>query len=370
MYSLNHNIEKIVFKIRELDGPGFGLMNGKAGIGLFFANYLGKTKLDRYEVINYFQKTITEIEGTLIGDLSSLNFSDGICGILCTLKILEKENCFYRFDYDISNISEILKIKFKQFINSNNYEFLYGAGGLLQFFRKFEDFDFLDEAILLFRLKSENNSAWRTYNKRTFERDYVDLGVAHGIGGLIGIIGQCFQNLTDKENSIKLLFNLYEFYKKSEMKFENISLFPYGASNKVKNSSSRLAWCYGDPGIGLMFLNTGINTGNTELSDYGIKVLLHSSFRKNPETTQINNCFLCHGSSGLAMIFLNAFKKTGIHQFREASDFWMQYSLENFDEAIKMNYPGFLNGLAGLGLAILSYETNENLLWEDLLLLN
>jgi hypothetical protein len=84
-----------------------------------------------------------------------------------------------------------------------------------------------------------------------------------------------------------------------------------------------LAWCYGDPGIGLSFLQAGLYTNSKVMTEYGIEILDHSSKRICLEENMVYDPFFCHGTIGVSMIFLNAFKITGIGTFKFSSEFWL-----------------------------------------------
>jgi hypothetical protein len=142
-----------------------------------------------------------------------------------------------------------------------------------------------------------------------------------------------------------------------------------------RNGRSRLAWCYGDPGsaIGLMHLADIMK--DYELKSLAITILKHSTTRTNPSSNLVNDPFICHGAAGIALIYLVAYKNTGIADFKTASNKWYRYMLQltskelyvkNFEN---QNY-ALLTGYYGVAMTIMTLNNIAEADWLYPLLIN
>ena len=99
-------------------------------------------------------------------------------------------------------------------------------------------------------------------------------------------------------------------------------------------------------------------------------ILIHSSKRRDlNENGVIDACF-CHGASGIAHIFHRMYKETELDECGEAARYWMEKTIEmsKFKDGLAgykvwrrdngfENDAGLLEGIAGIGLALLSYHS-------------
>ena len=162
------------------------------------------------------------------------------------------------------------------------------------------------------------------------------------------------------------------------------SYFPnYIPTNSQKSiSKSRLAWCYGDLGIGMALWKAGKATDNTVWKDRGLEVLLKSTQRQKYEESMIRDTGICHGSAGLAMIFSRMYLETGRDDFKDATNFWISQTLKlsYFQDGLA-GYKTFfkdewicdyslLTGIFGIGLVLLTCLENDKQTWDEMFLLS
>lgn len=62
--------------------------------------------------------------------------------------------------------------------------------------------------------------------------------------------------------------------------------------------------------------------------DEAISILKHCARRRDPEQTLVKDAGLCHGSYGIALMFLRMYKETLAPDFKDAMEFWMQDGLQ------------------------------------------
>ena len=146
-------------------------------------------------------------------------------------------------------------------------------------------------------------------------------------------------------------------------------------------SKSRLAWCYGDLGIGLALWQAGKAVKNHVWKEKGLDILLQSTKRRALHETSVIDAGICHGSAGLVMIFRRLFFETQRDEFKDVILYWIDQTLNlsRFNDGLA-GYKSFvknewicdyslLTGISGIGLTLLSYLFEDKQEWDELFLL-
>ncbi|KOH43329.1 lanthionine synthetase LanC family protein [Sunxiuqinia dokdonensis] len=349
-----------------------GLLEGEIGKILFLSEYLNFQE-DK-NITNYLNQSIPRVIGEIESRPYTYNYANGLCGILTAFCLINKTlEIPLEVTYDTDNQ---MFSTFKKSLKPNNYEFLFGGLGYMFYFLNRPDdvaVPFLEEMIndlLAFRNKNGHGIFWKSYHRVTFDKSYVNLGLAHGMAAIVGIMAETYFKYPNFWHAKRIVEQIYQFYLSNENHTsKNTSLFAYGISSKNRiDKNCRLAWCYGDAGIGITFLISGNKIGNTEVYEFGKEILLHSAIRRDVSDSQVDDPYFCHGSAGLAIIFLNAYKLTKDKRFEETAFYWLNTTLRFLKEK-KYSRTGFLTGLSGVGLVLLSFLKNDHLQWEKLMLL-
>lgn len=130
----------------------------------------------------------------------------------------------------------------------------------------------------------------------------------------------------------------------------------------------------------------GVVIHNEEWKNRALEVLLYAAEkRRNLEENSVRDAGLCHGTAGIAHIFYRTWWNTGVLEFKQAADYWFDKTLEmaKFPNGIAgyktwkgLEYGGWqndyclLDGVAGIGLALMSYYTETEPSWDECLLLS
>lgn len=114
------------------------------------------------------------------------------------------------------------------------------------------------------------------------------------------------------------------------------STFPNGVIESESPSNSRLAWCYGDLGIGMALYLAGKTTNNINWESKALEVLLRTTKRRTDDLTLVVDAGLCHGAVGIAHIYNRMYGYTKNIIFKEASDYWFSKTLDmaKFDDGL------------------------------------
>lgn len=126
-----------------------------------------------------------------------------------------------------------------------------------------------------------------------------DLGVAHGVPGVIGLLAHALRLGIGTEHTTQLLEHSLRWLQAQE----NPSL-PHSRFASVTSragESSRLAWCYGDLGIAAVLSVAAGASGEVALARWW-RTLAVQRIEQSPATWQLSDDSLCHGRAGLLHI--------------------------------------------------------------------
>jgi len=135
-------------------------------------------------------------------------------------------------------------------------------------------------------------------------------------------------------------------------------------------------------GIAWALWQSGIAVNNLQWQDKAIEIMKYSTLRVNWEQTLVNDCGICHGSAGVAMMFRRFYLETHEEVFRDAWIYWNNFTLhfKRFDDGLAgfkthelqewKNDFSLLTGISGIGLSILSYLRDDVQEWDELFLLS
>jgi len=200
---------------------------------------------------------------------------------------------------------------------------------------------------------------------------WLDLGVAHGIPGVVAILGELAARGVATEiyrDAVSAL--LVHQQDRGE------SAFPATLRSDRASSPSRLAWCYGDPGIAAALCTAAVATDDRELLARAGEIAARAA-RRDPATSGVVDAGLCHGSIGLALCFQVVAVATGDAACADAARFWVRDALSRFadDGTVirarlssggaweRVSSTGLLNGAAGLALGLLAATTPVAAAW-------
>jgi lantibiotic modifying enzyme len=208
-----------------------------------------------------------------------------------------------------------------------------------------------------------------------------DLGVAHGIAGVIAFLGQVASIEALSGEAISLLEGAVRWMLAQQLPAESGFGFGYAAERR---EPARSAWCYGDPGIAAALLVAARAVARSDWAQIAIELGIRST-RRAFEETHVVDVGLCHGAVGLAHIYNRLYQTTGIETFAEAARDWYQriLAMRNPGEGLARystyersgtgsfewkSHCGLLTGISGIALALLAGATELEPEWDRVLL--
>ncbi len=388
-----HGLLKDHFK----ENTQVGVLSGISGISLFHFYYSKYTETDIYydagvEILN-------ESVHRINSGYNVPTYCTGIAGAGWVFDHLVEED-FIELNTDelLSDLDEYLYGIMIADIKAGNYDFLHGAIGYgFYFLKRFKNTksDTLKERYITYLLalvseleelseKDKNGLKWPlVLHKKTEEPEY-NFSLSHGIPSIINFLSRLHE-YQEFRDAVEMLLKGGVTYLVS---FENrdkeaFSLFPNSVIDTHRGIDSRLAWCYGDLGVGLTLRRAAKTLKDDQLHETAIRILKHATHRKTIEQSLVKDAGLCHGSYGNAQIFGRLYQETNDNIFKEAATYWIKQgvAMGTFEDGyagykqwqgkdkIWENEINFLTGIAGIGMAIMFYLSDFETTWDECLMI-
>jgi hypothetical protein len=217
-------------------------------------------------------------------------------------------------------------------------------------------------------------------------KGYYNLGVAHGLPGVLPVLaGACAAGVA-VERARPLLDSSVRFLLARRLDPGSPSCFAGSFFPGEAPAPTRLAWCYGDPGIAATLLVAARAVGEPEWERHALDIARAAAARTDG-SAHVRDAGLCHGAAGLGHLFNRMYQMTGDEELARAARFWFErtYEFQTPGEEVagfRAYDPnpegepgwradaGFLEGAAGVGLAFLGAISNVEPAWDRVLLIS
>lgn len=215
-----------------------------------------------------------------------------------------------------------------------------------------------------------------------YPHGFYNLGVAHGVPGIIALLGRTYSAGIAQDKAKWLLDRAVAWLLKQRLPGTSVSCFADTISQGADTRHDcRLAWCYGDAGIAAALLLAARCTKTKSWEAEALDVAQRSA-RRAPETCGATDACVCHGSAGLAHIFNRLYQATRDELYADAARYWLERTLQfrqpgkgaagylswgmGADETIIELQPklGLIQGIAGIGLALLAAVSDVEPSWD------
>lgn len=213
---------------------------------------------------------------------------------------------------------------------------------------------------------------------------YYNLGVAHGVPGVIGFCANIKRRGVVIEGLDVLMERAMTWVLRHRLPDGTYDTWSAPGSAPVSNS--RLAWCYGELGLSLTLLQAARASANKRTEVAALEIASHAATCRDATATK--DAGLCHGAAGNAHLFNRLFQATRHEEYRQAARFWFDRALQlrttqgiggfrswkplDINEQLKSNPweddQTFLTGSSGIGLALLAAISDSEPLWDRVLL--
>ena len=213
-----------------------------------------------------------------------------------------------------------------------------------------------------------------------FPAGNYNLGVAHGVPGVIGLLGLA---QTAGVECRSLLDGAVAWLLAQKLPPGSGSVFSYSIAAGVEAKPTRVAWCYGDLGVAATLLVAGRAVGERDWEREAVEIARLAAGRAL-EDSGMQDAGICHGAAGIAHLFNRLHQATGDPALAAAARRWIDQTLAlrqpgvgiggfqmwvpNEERALGWrDEAGFLTGSSGVGLALLAAATEVEPEWDRVL---
>lgn len=383
-------------KSSELDDPS--LTGGCAGLALLYA-YCAKAEPgdDDEEIAIQFLLRAIDLTGELT---LSPSLYHGFTGVAWAVEHL-REPLLHSDDEDTNEaVDEAIVVYLSQSPWADDYDLIAGLVGIGVY--ALERLPRVSALACLERIverldetaeRRDNEVTWLTrphllpsHQREKCPNGYYNLGLAHGVPGVIALLGEVCAAGVATERARPLLDGAVAWLLRQKRTPPSLSSFSPWTGQGIEQVQCRLAWCYGDAGVAAALLAAARCVNKPEWERDALRIARHAAARV-PESAGVKDGGLCHGAAGLGHIFNRLFQATGESVFREAARYWFEQTLamrrpglgiDGFSAFIPeedgkerwVDDPGITTGAAGIALALLAAVTDIEPAWDRVLLVS
>jgi hypothetical protein len=196
---------------------------------------------------------------------------------------------------------------------------------------------------------------------------YVDLGPAHGVAGLVSMCSAAAD--AGATQALPLLSAATDWLLVHELSPEHPTRFPAMVSPGERPIGSRLAWCYGDAGVAAALVGAARWLKAPMVNDGAARAVAATANRPFG-TSGITDLGLCHGTAGVVHVLHRLATATADEAATRSARRWARRLLHSAAGGALPETVGFLEGQAGVVLALLAAATPVEPSWDRTLLLS
>ena len=372
------------------------LASGAAGLSLFFSYLAEATQDERWAdaAYGYLERMLDEVGQVVFKP----NLYAGFTGLAWTLEHLEGR--LFEGHAVENDLEDRLSALLRHDVWRLEYDLISGLAGFgvygLEILPRPSARKILAEILGQLERTVDpdvDGVTWHTspdllvdHQRAVFPNGYHNLGLAHGIPGVLALLAGLAAADVERARALNLLRPAMDWLLAQEGAPEG-TCFAHAVAPGVPPTRSRLAWCYGDPGVAIALLHVARLTGERSGYDAAYRVA-ESSAGRSMTVAGIIDSGLCHGSVGLGHLF-NRFQQSADRPqaaVRDAAERWFLLGLEQrrpgsgiggykaFQakgaEASWRECRGLLEGAAGIGLGLLAAVSDLEPDWDRVLMMS
>jgi hypothetical protein len=206
----------------------------------------------------------------------------------------------------------------------------------------------------------------------------TDMGLSQGICGVLMVMTEL---ATYVEHECITCFiseavaRLIRLRQKVDQYENKCSFFPYRIDNHemVAFYGNRLDWSNSDLGHALLLCRAGLLCGNEHYRSVGEIIALNSLLRTTPEHTEIRDATLARGAPGTAVLYRKLYEIIQHEDLLKGYNYWIANTItlageEMMEEKFGHQQADILEGLPGIGLALLGHQYGNTTDWSSIIL--
>jgi lantibiotic modifying enzyme len=221
--------------------------------------------------------------------------------------------------------------------------------------------------------------------RQLYPRGYYDLGVAHGITGVLSFLSRVHAAGIARDITRELLDGAIAWLLAQELD-DPVSIFPEILVPSQKMTSKTFGWCRGVPGMAAALLSAGRCMNEPSWRSKAVDIAC-KSLEYLAKIVHFPDSTLCHGTAGLAHLYNRIYQASGEPRLKDAARRLIEQTVkmrkpghgaggymrtgagENGGFA-ELDDPGLIQGTAGIALVLLAAVTNLEPQWDRLMLIS
>jgi lantibiotic modifying enzyme len=230
--------------------------------------------------------------------------------------------------------------------------------------------------------------AWHTppellpaWQREIAPEGYINLGLAHGIPGVVAILARYVAAGVEIRRARVLLEGAVEYLRSVALPTAS-ARYAAWLPARPSDGATRVAWCYGDLGVSVAIMAAATATARDDWRAHALD-LAHGAAARSFEQSGAHDAGLCHGAAGNAHLFNRLSQATGDAELARAADAWFVRTLAlrstdpiaGFPRALPVDgvttwepAPDILTGASGVALALHAAISSIEPAWDQLLL--
>jgi len=361
-------------------GNDYSLVGGSTGFALLCHELSADAPRDAAATL---EPALDAIAG---GELQDPAFFSGFCGVIwAAARILG--------DVDTSDIDEVLLTLLSRKVWRESYDLVLGLAGLgVYALDSPQRAPIVSRVIDLLESRAvvtDEGLTWFTppallhpLARASAPQGVFDLGMAHGVSGVIALLARAALAGVERERSRGILERAVPWLLAQRLPENALSHFPDRIVAGKMPSPSRLAWCYGDLAVAAALYTAGVACRETAWIDTAERVTRDAAVRPHEQSGVVDAPF-CHGAAGVAHLFLRFHAATGDSIFADASRRWLRQliamrdsesfltlRLDEAGNAQRQSVDGMLEGRCGIALALLAATNDAPPSWDRMFLVD
>ena len=372
------------------------LAGGLAGVAVFF-EYLGRAS-GRVDDVGMAALLLGRAAAGLSAGPRRAGLYEGFTGVIWAVAHTQGSQLNTHTEARLQGVDETLRRHVGRGPWRDDYDLLGGLVGIgvyaLERLPRPAAVECLAEVIRRLEETAERRPegiAWKTapellppFLRERFPDGWYNLGIAHGVPGVVGLLAEACAAGAARESARALLDGAVAWLLARRLPNGADGCFPSCVAEGFEPEPSRLAWCYGDAGIAAALLLAARRVAEPAWEREALGIARRAAERP-PERSGVGDAGLCHGAAGLGHVFNRLFRATGEPWLGEAARAWLARALAlrragqgvgGFLARVEQDdgtsswapEPGLLTGAAGVGLALLAATTPVEPGWDRALL--
>ncbi|MBN2908803.1 lanthionine synthetase C family protein [Polycladomyces sp. WAk] len=220
-----------------------------------------------------------------------------------------------------------------------------------------------------------------------FPHGNFNCGMAHGIPGPLALLSLASLRNYRVDKQLETIRNISDWLLRRMHEDEYGPLWPDRIrfedeiqEKKSEKYFTREAWCYGTPGVSRSMYLAGKALEDDDLKDIAIRSL-KASLSRPEELQKLESPTFCHGKTGLMQILIRMAWETGEECFIQHAETLAVQVMGMFQEEAPFGYQdieggkrldkaGLLEGVSGIGLALMSLKDEKYWDWDAAFLIS